>query len=74
MLSEYNTLIERVGISVSHDMLEAAYPKGLSLKLFGKYDQLVVTMEPHYISGFLGKVQESGLMKASTEQPQNNQL
>jgi len=72
--SEYNTLIERVAIIVSHDMLEAAYPKGLSLKLFGKYDQLVVTMEPHYISGFLGKVQESGLMKGSTEQPQNNQL
>lgn len=68
VLRQYNKRIERVGILVSYAMLEAAYPKGLSLKLVGKNDQLVVTMEPHYIRGFLGKVQESGLMKASTEQ------
>ena len=65
---QYNKRIERVGIIVSYAMLEAAYPKGLSLKLVGKNDQLVVTMEPHYIRGFLGKVRESGLMKGSTEQ------
>ena len=68
VLKAYNKRIERVGIIVSYARLEEAYPKGLSLKLIGKYNQLVVTIEPHYIRGFLEKVQESGLMKGSTEQ------
>jgi hypothetical protein len=64
--------VETVSISIPYQTLENSDPHGLTIKIIGNRQDLVVPVAPHYMSGFLGKIAETGLMKTSTERPHKN--
>ena len=66
--------METVNVRILHQMLTESKTMGLSLKLYGKNENLVLNIPTHYINGFLAKVQESGLLDSGKEDPQKQQL
>ena len=61
-IPSYPTTLEFAKVVVSHQMLKESQATGFPLKLYGRREDLMIIVAPHYLIGFLGKVHESGLM------------